>query len=99
LKAVCPVTLMCLVLEVSVSGFFEYRQRVTQSKARGPGPRRLSSEALVAHIRAIHAEFKGEYGWPMVWKEQPRSPLASWSMLHPDAALSAARGDSLTIYG
>ncbi len=23
----------------------------------------------MAHIRAIHAEFKGEYGWPRVWKE------------------------------
>jgi transposase InsO family protein len=23
----------------------------------------------VVHIRAIHTEFKGEYGWPRVWKE------------------------------
>jgi putative transposase len=23
----------------------------------------------VAHIRALHAEVKGEYGWPRVWKE------------------------------
>lgn len=69
LKAVWPVTLMCLVLEVSVSGFFEHRQRSRQSKPQGPEPRRLSSEALLAHIRAIHTEFKGEYGWPRVWKE------------------------------
>jgi transposase InsO family protein len=69
LKTVWPITLMCLVLEVSVSGFFEYRQRSRQTRPQGPEPRRLSSEALLAHIRAIHAEFKGEYGWPRVWKE------------------------------
>ena len=30
---------------------------------------RICCEALLAHIRAIHAEVKGEYGWPTVWKE------------------------------
>ena len=69
LKTVWPITLMCLVLEVSVSGFFEHRQRARQTRPQGPQPRRLSNEALLAHIRAIHAEFKGEYGWPRVWKE------------------------------
>ncbi|WP_155402807.1 IS3 family transposase, partial [Ralstonia solanacearum] len=36
-----------------------------------PGrPRRsISDDALLVHIRAIHAEVKGEYGWPRVWKE------------------------------
>ena len=28
-----------------------------------------SDEALLAHIRAIHAEVKGEYGWPRMHKE------------------------------
>ena len=69
LKTVWPITWMCLVLEVSVSGFFEHRQRTRQTRPQGPEPRRLSSEALLAHIRAIHTEFKGEYGWPRVWKE------------------------------
>ena len=69
LKAVWPVTLMCQVLGVSVSGFFEHRQRSGKTRPAGPAPRRVSNEALVAHIRAIHAEFKGEYGWPRVWKE------------------------------
>lgn len=68
-KRVWPVTLMCLVLGVSVSGFFQYQQRCRTAVPSGPGPRRLSNEALLAHIRAIHAEFKGEYGWPRVWKE------------------------------
>ena len=33
-----------------------------------PGGRH-SNEALLAHIRAIHAEVKGEYGWPRVCNE------------------------------
>ncbi len=69
LKTVWPVTLMCEVLGVSVSGFFEHRQRVGKAPPSGRGPRRVSTEALVTQIRAIHAEFKGEYGWPRVWKE------------------------------
>jgi putative transposase len=69
LKTVWPVTLMCEVLGVSVSGFFEHRQRAGKAPPAGPGPRRVSTEALVTQIRAIHAEFKGEYGWPRVWKE------------------------------
>lgn len=31
--------------------------------------KRMSDEALLAHIRAIHSEVKGEYGWPKMWKE------------------------------
>jgi putative transposase len=33
------------------------------------GDRRIGNEALLAHIRAVHAEVKGEYGWPRIWKE------------------------------
>ena len=69
LKVVWPVTLMCQLLGVSVSGYFGHRQRNGKTPSAGPGPSRVSNEALVAHIRAIHAEFKGEYGWPRVWKE------------------------------
>lgn len=28
----------------------------------------LSDDALLTHIRAIHREVKGEYGWPRMWK-------------------------------
>lgn len=39
-------------------------------KPTRPGSnRRMSDEALLVHIRAIHAEVKGEYGWPKMWKE------------------------------
>jgi putative transposase len=28
----------------------------------------LSDEAVLVHIKAAHAESKGEYGWPRIWK-------------------------------
>ena len=67
-RAVWPVTLICEVLSVSVSGYFEHQRRRTQDRPSGPGGRQ-SNEAVLTHIRAIHAEVKGEYGWPRVWKE------------------------------
>jgi putative transposase len=39
-------------------------------KPSKPGPnRRISNEALLAHMRAIHAEVRGEYDWPKLWNE------------------------------
>ena len=67
-RAVWPITLICEVLNVSVSGYFEHQRRRAQARPSVPGGRH-SNEALLAHIRAIHAEVKGEYGWPRVWKE------------------------------
>ena len=64
-----PVTLMCEVLDVSASGYFEHRRRSRADKPSQSGAGRVSNEALLAHIRAIHAEVKHEYGWPRVWKE------------------------------
>ena len=68
-KAVWPITLTCEVLGVSASGYFEHQRRRSASRPSQPGSGRLGNEALLAHIRAIHAEVKGEYGWPRVWKE------------------------------
>ena len=31
--------------------------------------RHLSDDALLVHIKAIHAETRGGYGWPRTWKE------------------------------
>ncbi|WP_088506939.1 IS3 family transposase [Burkholderia ubonensis] len=61
-----PISVLCEVLEVSPSGFHQRRQRVAQDK---PQRSRVSDDALLAHIKAIHAEVKGEYGWPRMWKE------------------------------
>jgi putative transposase len=67
-KATWPVTLTCEVLEVSTSGYFEHQRRRAEAAPSKPGGR-IGDEALLAHIRAIHAEVKGEYGWPRMWKE------------------------------
>jgi transposase InsO family protein len=29
----------------------------------------MTDEALLAHIRAVHAETRGTYGWPRIWRE------------------------------
>lgn len=64
-----PVSVSCGVLEVSASGYFNGLRRREDGHGRS-GPGRLhSDEALLAHIRAIHAEVKGKYGWPRMHKE------------------------------
>ncbi len=69
-RACWPVTLSCEVLGVSASGYFEHWRRKDADKPSRPGAnKRISNEALLAHIRAIHAQVKGEYGWPKMWKE------------------------------
>jgi len=69
-KACWPVTLSCEVLGVSASGYFEHWRRKDVDKPSRPGGnKRISNEALLVHICAIHAEVKGEYGWPKMWKE------------------------------
>ena len=65
-----PVSPACDVLGVSTSGFFENMRRKGAEQPSRPGAnRRISGEALLAHIRAIHVEVKQEYGWPKMWKE------------------------------
>jgi len=62
-----PISLACEVLGVSPSGYHERKAREIDHTGR---PRRnISNDALLLHIRAVHAETKGEYGWPRVWKE------------------------------
>ena len=62
-----PASIACEVLEVSASGYFTWvRQRKTP---RATVPGHCSDEALLAHMRAIHAEVKQEYGWPRMHKE------------------------------
>jgi putative transposase len=61
-KAGYPVRLMCGVLKVSPSGFYDWVHR-------SPSDRALSDAALLGLIRAIHKKFKGRYGSPRIWDE------------------------------
>jgi putative transposase len=61
-----PVPVLCEVPEVSPSGYHQRRQRTVQAR---PHRGRVSNDALLAHIKAIHTQVKGEYGWPHMWKE------------------------------
>jgi transposase InsO family protein len=61
-----PVSISCEVLEVSASGYFTWKR---QQEPRTTPSARISDEALLVHMRAIHAEVKQEYGWPRMHKE------------------------------
>ena len=61
-----PVSVLCEALEVSPSGYHQRQQRSAEDK---PHRGCMSNDALLAHIKVIHAQLKGEYGWPRMWKE------------------------------
>lgn len=64
-RRVWPISVQCRVLKVSVAGYHEhFARRASQAQRR-----HLSDEALLVHIKAIHAETRGGYGWPRTWKE------------------------------
>ena len=73
-RTIWPIVAQCRALEVSVSGFGQYRARQSAA-ARAPtafssaAAGRLSEAALLVHVRAIFQEMKGAYGWPRVWRE------------------------------
>jgi putative transposase len=52
----------CRVLKVSRSGYYEWC-------SRPPSARDEENELLLKHIRAVHAESRGTYGWPRVHAE------------------------------
>jgi len=63
-RKVWPISVQCRVLGVSVTGYHEHFVRRASAAQR----RHLSDDALLVHIKAIHAEAQGGYGWPRVWK-------------------------------
>ena len=63
MKGVYPVAVSCHVLQVSSSGYFRWKH------SRGEAPRRCRDALVLTHIRAIHAQVKGEYGWPRMQKQ------------------------------
>ncbi len=54
---------MCVVLDVSISGYRAWRRGGT------PDRKRLTDLQMLAVIRAIHAELKGAYGSPRMVRE------------------------------
>jgi len=61
-KASFPVAVLCRVLRVSRSGFYDWR-------TRAPSRRAVSDQALRSLIHAIHAESRETYGSPRVHVE------------------------------
>ena len=60
-KADGPVRLTCEVLGVSARGYFENDRRKGAAKQRPPdGGKRINDEALLVHIKAIHAKVREE---------------------------------------
>jgi putative transposase len=57
-----PVALMCEVLEVSRSGYYDWLARPESSRA-------ASDRTLAAEVRAVHADSRGRYGSPRVHAE------------------------------
>ena len=60
-----PVSVQCRVLRVSAAGYHAHLAR----RAVGAQRRHLSDEALLVHIKALHAETRSAYGWPRIWRE------------------------------
>ena len=67
MKGTYSVAVMCTQLDVSTSGYFHWLGRLRDGDCSTST--RCSDGAALAHIRAIHAEVKGEYGWPRMHKE------------------------------
>jgi transposase InsO family protein len=67
-----PVSLACEVLAVSPSGYHQHHCRRRQARQ---GWRSISNDALLLHIRAIHTQTRGEYGWPRVWHQLQASGI------------------------
>lgn len=61
-KAAFPVRMMCRLLKVSHSGYYEWR-------LRGPSARELADQHLTERIREIHVESRQTYGAPRVHAE------------------------------
>lgn len=54
-----PVQTLCQTLNVSESGYYDWRQRQKQ-----PGPRALADQALLEELQELHARSRQTYGSP-----------------------------------
>lgn len=62
-----PISAQCLALGVSARGFRHHVRREVDTASSDR--RRVGDVALLTHIKAIHAETRGAYGWPRIWRE------------------------------
>jgi len=69
-----PVSALCEQLNVSPSAYHRHRRR----KAAGTGRagRVIGNDLLLAQIKAVHAQSRGEYGWPRVWRQLQANGVA-----------------------
>lgn len=54
------ISLLCEQIGVSASGFHQWKQRNASKEPSKAGRRTMSNDALLAHIKAIHVQVKGE---------------------------------------
>ena len=59
-----PISVQCRVLEASIAGYHEHFVRNASAAQR----RHLSDDGVLVHVKAIHAESRGSYGWPRICK-------------------------------
>ena len=74
-KARYPIAKMCVWLEVSTSGYYEWRDRPLSATAQ-------RRKRLAALIKAIFDESDGTYGYrrvPPRWPARQRAVAPSWS--------------------
>ncbi len=67
-----PVVLLCRLLTVSRSGFYDYLAR----KSQGPSAREQQNAQLVEKIKAIHDESEKRYGSPRIHAELKKQQLS-----------------------
>lgn len=57
-----PVTMMCRLLKVSTTGYYDWR-------IRKPSQRQHDNSRLLRKIESLHAESDGVFGSPRIWEE------------------------------
>lgn len=78
-----PVAVMCRVLEVSESGFYDW-------KGRSPSKRSVDDQALTTTIAEIHNHSRQTYGSPRVWAELKLGRSVSCSRKRVERLMRAA---------
>ena len=75
-KASYPVSLLCRVLGVSRSGYYDWKDRL-------PSKRDRENATLTEKIREVHERSRGIYGYPRVHAEL----LELWECAAPGSGL------------